>query len=182
MGFLDSKSFNETNTTNNVENKHATAGADGFAVGANSNVVIEENSDEIAKAAFDATEFVARDAFDANRDISGRAFDLADDTVERLEEFGNRSLNTVADTLGQQGKGILDFADRTLASNKDLVEKQLESNNRFARDQSELIAAQAGVVAPTENKRNQMIVAGSLVLVGVIVFGPQLLAMFKEDK
>lgn len=185
MGFLDSKSFNETTTTNTVSNQHATAGADGFAVGAGSNVNIDEVSDEIAIAALDANETVSRDAFGLAEESQFRLSEFANASLEGYGDLQKSSLDAVShvarntlDTLAGQGKDILNFANTTLRDNKDLVEMQLETNNRFARDQSELIAAQAGVVAPTDNKRQQMLVAGALGLVGLIVLIP----MFRSAK
>lgn len=160
MGFFDSKSTTVQTTTNTVENKHATAGADGFAVGANSNVQIEQVSDDIAIASLDANERIARDAFG-----------LADDSIQRLGDFADGALYH---TLG--------FAQDFAARENEKTEKQMELQNRFAQSQTELIAAQAGVVAPTDSKRNQTLVFVSLGVVAAIVLLPQLVAATKAAK
>lgn len=180
MGLFSSKSSNTTNTTNQVQNKQATAGADGFAVGAESNVRIENVSDEIAADAFDANKQVSRDALDANREVSGRAFDLADDSNERLADFGRDALSTVASTTARQTSDFLSFADSFAKEQNDTVEEQLDRNNKLAMHTSELIAAQAGVVAPADSKRNQFIAYGALALVALVVMGPQLLSTAKK--
>lgn len=164
MGFFDSESSTVNNTTTNVENKHATAGADGFAVGAGSNVSVENVSDEIAA-----------DAFDANREVSRDAFDLADDTLDRFADFGESALGKVADTTARQTSDFLSFADRFAAREKDSVEDQLDRHNTFAKHTNELIAAQAGVTAPADGKRNQYLAFGALALVALVVIGPKFL-------
>lgn len=178
MGFFDSKSSTVQNTTSTVENQHATAGADGFAVGAGSNVQIEEVSDEIAIAALDANERNSRDAFGLVEEANDRLGDFADSSLDQVSFLARTSLDKVSDSLGGGLTNVIGFAGRALADNKDLVEKQLEANNRFARDQSELIAAQAGVVAPTDARRNQNLVFGALALVGILVLVP----IFKPGK
>lgn len=180
MGFFDSKSSTVNNTQTTVENKHATAGADGFAVGAGSNVQIENVSDDIAADAFDANKQVSRDALDANRDVSGRAFDLAEETNDLLADFGRDALSSVASTTARQTSDFLSFADSFTKEQNDTVEEQLDRNNRLAMHTSELIAAQAGVVAPADGKRNQYLAFGALALVALFVITPQLRSTVKK--
>lgn len=160
MGFFDSESTVNNQTTNNVENKHATAGADGFAVGAGSNVHIENVSDDIALA----------------------SLDLADDSNARLAGFGSDAIETLASTTARQTGDFLSFADRFQREQNDTVEQQLDRHNEFAKHTTELIAAQAGVTAPSDGKGNQKLVAGALVLVGLFVLIPSLLKTGKAVK
>lgn len=182
-----------TEVTNQTENNQVAAGSNGFAAGAGSNVTIENISDEVANSAFDAnkqvsrdaldaSKQVARDALDANVDVSSRAFDLADDTLYRFSEFGTNAIDEIANTTARQTSDFLSFADRFSERERESVEDQLDRNNRFAMHTSELIAAQAGVTAPADGKRNQYLVFGALALVALAVVVPQLRNTFKSVK
>lgn len=193
MGFFDSKTFTEQNTLNQTTNQQVAAGEEGFAVGGGAVVNIEDSSDEVAISAIRSNEDVSRDALRFGQDaveegfrlsdrVTDRTFDFAEDSSDKFADISRDSLilaeRTVDDGFGF-GRDALDFSDTILDRQLASVEKARQGNLNFARQQAELIAAQAGVVPPASNDR---LVTAVIVSVVASVLAPVIRDFFKGKK
>lgn len=148
-----------SNTTNTQ--KQVGAGDGGFAVGADSNVTIQN---------LDAS--LARDAINEIGDVSGESIrnvtTTAAKSIDAQTRIGESSLiaqNQLArDALGEQTKTSVGALSEAFGFVKELGQQQLSTT----RQTGELIAAQAGVVPPASFEGLQKTSTKTIMLIGII--------------
>lgn len=163
MGLFSSKS--STSSVTQVENKQVGVAEGGFGVGSNSTVSIQNLSADVAE-----------DALAAVTDVSGKA-------LGGIQEVATVGIRQTGDTA----RDALDFGEdvqvRSFDFARDFVEVTAENNNRaraenfqLARQTGELIAAQAGVVAPAaiadqlKGQNTTLLLLAGMGLIGFFIF------------
>lgn len=139
-----------TTQTSTVQNQQVGASEGAIAAGAGATINLEQVSDDIALAAF------------------GEIGDVTQDAIAMAGETARVGADTSRFALGESLGFAQDFTSNQIASAREERKDTLDFLNR----QTEVIAAQAGVVSPasvTDQQKLLIIGLGILAVAGVIV-------------
>ena len=163
------ESSTESTTQNISQQAVASEGSTAVGAGANVNVSVENLSADVAEDALTSVTEVSKRALDVTGDTAYTAIRQTGDTARDALDFGENV----------QGRSY-DFALRNVEVNAEATNRARNENFQLARQTGEMIAAQAGVVAPAAiadqlNTQNRTI----MIVIGAALIG---LFMFKKLK
>jgi hypothetical protein len=102
-------------------------------------------------------------------DVAVAAIESGEYTVEKGFGFAGDALSTVTEASKDQLGSVLGFASDFLRQQTDATAQQRDAYDAQARRSTELIAAQAGVVAPANTDKQTLLLFGLAAGLGAIV-------------